>query len=91
MLFTVFQYLPILEDEVHASKTLNKKADDSSPEEDGSDSDDSGDDDESGKDDFCTHHNNQHFKLYSSVSDFNFFNEDYNSLISSITTPPPKI
>ena len=90
MLFTVFQYVPILEEEIHASKTMNKKSNSPSPEKDGAD-DDSGDDDEGGSNEFFNYSNYHNFRLFSSVSGFNAFHENYSSLISSITTPPPKI
>ncbi len=53
MLFTVFQYIPILEEEIHASKTMNKKADNPSTENDSAD-DDTGDD-ENDSDEFFSH------------------------------------
>jgi len=89
MLFTVFQYLPILEEEVHASKALDKKADNSSPENDSGD-DDSGDD-ENDTDEFLSHCNYHSFQLFSTSSKFNTFHENYLSLVFNINTPPPKI
>lgn len=90
MLFTVFQYVPILEEEIHASKTMSKKSNTASPEQDGAD-DDSGDDDEGDSDEFFNHSNYQNFKLSLSGTGFTAIPESYISLISSINTPPPKI
>ena len=90
MLFTVFQYVPILEEDIHASKTLDKKADDSSNEKDSTDSDDSGDD-ENDSDEFFNDHGYGSLKLFASGSKFNTFQETYYCLVSGTTTPPPKI
>lgn len=90
MLFTVFQYVPILEEEIHASKSMNKKSNNTS-EKGGSGSDDSGDDDENDSDGFFNHNSYASFRLFSSGSRFNLFHENYSSLVSGITTPPPKI
>lgn len=89
MLFTVFQYIPILEEEIHASKTMSKKANDTSSENDGAD-DDSGDD-ENDSDEFFSHCNYNSFQLFSTNSNFRIFHENYLSLVFNINTPPPKI
>jgi hypothetical protein len=89
MLFTVFQYIPILEEEAHASKTLSKKSDDTSNEKDSTD-DDSGDD-ENDTDDLFAHTGYNDFLLFSTHSKHHAFNENYQSLVFNITTPPPKI
>jgi hypothetical protein len=89
MLFTVFQYLPLLEEEVHASKSLGKKSDSSSDETDGGD-DDSGDD-ENDTDDFFSHQHYNDFVLFSTYSKYLTFHENYKNLVFNITTPPPKI
>lgn len=89
MLFTVFQYIPILEEEVHASKTMNKKADNPSTENDSAD-DDAGDD-ENDSNEFFSHNNYNCFQLFSTNSKFKTFHENYLSLVFSINTPPPKI
>ena len=90
MLFTVFQYIPILEEETHASKTMSK-ADDTANEKDSNDSDDSGDDDENDTDEFYNHSSSNSFSLFSSSSEFVIYQENYLSLVFTINTPPPKI
>ena len=91
MLFTVFQYIPILEEEIHASKTMSKKVDNTSNEKDSNSSDDSGDDDENDTDEFLNHFSYHSFDLSVSTSKFNIHKENYLSLIPTINTPPPKI
>ncbi len=90
MLFTVFQYVPILEEEIHASKTLNKKADNKASENDGAD-DDSGDDDENDGDEFFDNALSDNFKLRLSNSKFKTYHEDCPGSIDKIHTPPPKL
>ncbi len=89
MLFTVFQYIPILEEDVHATKSLEKKSDNPSDENDGAD-DDSGDD-ENDTDEFFNHSSFHCFNLFATSSEFVIYQENYLSLVFSINTPPPKI
>lgn len=89
MVFTVFQYIPILEEEIHAGKTLDKKADNKASENDGAD-DDSSDDDENDGDEFFDNAMSGKFKLLLSNSKFNIYQENCRSLIANIHTPPPK-
>jgi len=91
MLFTVFQYLPILEEEApgHRAELVKKVK-----ESDNSDADDSGDADDSDNDTFKT-------EMISTLSAYYSFSQAaqdkfymaeplYQSLISNINTPPPK-
>jgi hypothetical protein len=88
MLFTVFQYIPILEEEIHVSKTLNKNCNDSSPE---NDMDDDGDPDGDDTDELFGEDGCGMITLCSSLHKF-YDSQDYlvHSLLS-ILTPPPKI
>jgi hypothetical protein len=89
MLFTVFQYAPILEEEAHISKTLDKKCDDSSPENDTDDSTDSDSDDDINE--FCSH---DHFNSITLCSSLHKFHDSHSYLLNSlisISTPPPKV
>ncbi len=88
MLFTMFQYIPIFEEEVHACKTLEKKSDTSSNE---NDSDDDSGDDDNDTDVFFDNSYSENFSLFFTTAKFNSHCENYLSLVSSINTPPPKI
>lgn len=87
MLFTVFQYVPILEEEIHSSKTMTKKSDNP---QDGSSGDDDNDTDDSA-DEFFKSGGYDSITLYSSLHQFhNSTFYLFNSPLS-IQTPPPKI
>jgi hypothetical protein len=91
MLFTVFQYLPILEEEVPGHRTeLVKKV----KENDKTGSDDSNDVEDSDNDDIKTEmiSNITGHYAFSQESKDNFYIKIplYKSLISTINTPPPK-
>jgi hypothetical protein len=89
MLFTVFQYMPILEEEIHALKSLDKKTDTPDNEKNSSD-DDSGDDDNDTDELFnCT--NGADLNLIFSNTKYRPVKDTYQSLVSTINTPPPKI
>ena len=90
MLFTVFQYIPILEEEIHASKSLTKKADNKASENDGAD-DDSGDDDENDGDEFFNDASAHHYNLVFSNTRFNTYKDNCLNIVFNINTPPPKI
>jgi hypothetical protein len=90
MLFTVFQYMPILEEEIHVSKTLSKKANDPLT-EDGADDDANDDGDDDDKDEFFDRSNNNDLALLSSNSKFNALHENYLQLVFNISTPPPEL
>ena len=89
MLFTMFQYLPVLEDEVQVTKSLEKKSDSPSGEDDSAD-DDSGDD-ENDSDELYNHVSESNFNLLSTFSKFNRYKENYCCLVFNINTPPPKV
>lgn len=92
MLFTVFQYLPFLEEETPGHRTeLTKKAKESdTPDTDDGDGDDDSSDDDDLKTDLI-------FSLINTYS-FNKAAKDnfyikallYQSLVKNINTPPPK-
>jgi hypothetical protein len=89
MLFTVFQYIPLLEEEIHASKTLSKKSNDSSKENDmDDDADPDGDDD---ADELFHNHSYSSITLYSSLHKFRSSQIYHFHASQNITTPPPKI
>ncbi len=92
MLFTVFQYVPILEEEIHASKTMSKKS--NAPSSENNSADDDANDDEGDEDDSAEffHHSNSHkFHLLTSNSKFNSLHENHLNLVFNISTPPPKL
>lgn len=91
MLFTVFQYLPIFEEQVPGHKAeLVKKV----KESDDSDADDSGDADDSDDSPVKTELINtllDYYTFYHIAQDkFYIKVQLYNSLVATITTPPPK-
>ncbi|MBL7911919.1 MAG: hypothetical protein JNJ41_12750 [Bacteroidia bacterium] len=85
MLYTIFQYIPILEEEVpHNNTELAKK---------GTEDDTSGNDDEtdSDADDAINHYVNFNFTdLYSKTNSYTSNKDDYNSFFQKINIPPPK-
>jgi hypothetical protein len=88
MLFTLFQYAPILEEEIQVSKTLTKKTNDPSTE---NDSDDDTDPDSDDADEFFREEGSGVLTLYSS---FHRFHPSHSFIFNSslsIQTPPPKI
>jgi len=87
ILSTVFQYLPLIEEET-VSKTLSKKSGSSENDDSDDDSDPDNDDD---TDDLFHNSNFDHIVLYSSGTVFNNSVSDIIQSPQSIQTPPPKI
>lgn len=89
MLFTVFQYIPILEEEIHSSKSLKKNTTDSSEEDPTPEEESSADED--GDETFLTYCG---FELINHVG-IHYYKDHhasvYTSSIISISSPPPKI
>lgn len=89
MLFTVFQYIPILEEEIHSSKSLKKNTTDSSEEDPTPEEESSADED--GDETFLTY---TAFELNNPVCT-HYYKEHqqsvYTSSIISISSPPPKV
>jgi len=97
MLFTVFQYIPILEEETHAHKVeLAKKAKTNDlGSGDGSDADtdadtDSDDDDSEQEFNYLASSFSASFYMHHTIH-FSSGNDLYKYLIESKDTPPPKI
>ncbi len=86
MLYTIFQYIPILEEEVpHNNTELAKKG----SEDDASGND--GDEKDSYGDDAINHYMNFNFThLYSHSNSYPCNKDDYNSFFQKINIPPPK-
>ncbi len=90
MIFTVIQYLPILEEETPGHRVeLAKKT----GQDDETDSNDSGDDDDS-PDEKTSFYSHQHFTCFNGLMSGHLFyikNTSYRPPVGSIQTPPPKI
>lgn len=85
MMCTIFQYVPILEEEVAHNTELSKKG----TEDDTSGSD--GDETDSDSDDAINHYMNFNFTdLYSKTNSYTSSTDDYSSFFQKINIPPPK-
>lgn len=91
MIFTVFQYIPILEEELAAhSHVTQKKSDPKEPSDDnGADQDDDQNDDNESDLDHCVLQGSMLLVISKQSYIRPYFL--YTSLKNSITTPPPKI
>jgi hypothetical protein len=91
MIFTVFQYLPILEEEAPSHRVeLVKKAKQLDPTDDGDNADDDCDDDaEQDLDYLCAGVYNSFYSFQKSL--FNSKNHAYKYQLANIHTPPPKV
>ena len=86
MLFTVFQYLPVLEEEAQGNTTeLAKKST-----EDDCSGDDNDETDSDSDDALNNHFNYNIANNYSKSHSYPFKNEHYNSFFQKINIPPPK-
>lgn len=86
MIYTVFQYVPILEEEAqsHGTELAKKSTEDDTSGNDGDETDSDGDDA------IYDHLNFNFTKFYSKVHSFSSFKYDYNSFFQKINIPPPK-
>ncbi|MEO6304691.1 MAG: hypothetical protein ABIP51_16135 [Bacteroidia bacterium] len=87
MLFTVFQYIPILEEETqnHNTELAKKGSEDDTSGNDGDESD-------SDSDDAIFHSLNFSFTdLYSNTCAYSIKRDNYKSFFQKINTPPPKV
>ncbi|MBA2612091.1 MAG: hypothetical protein H0U95_08975 [Bacteroidetes bacterium] len=87
MLFTVIQYIPVLEEETqnHNTELAKKSTEDDSTGSDSDETDNDGDD--------AIHHflNYDFTALVSQTLLFAYNKDDYNSFFQKINIPPPKI
>ncbi|PBQ34636.1 hypothetical protein CNR22_23610 [Sphingobacteriaceae bacterium] len=92
MLFTVFQYIPILEEEPHGHKVELAKKVKADSSADGDDDKDADSDDDDSEQELNYFFLSEYASLYSNHSiHFSHRNNLYSYLLESKDTPPPKI